>query len=64
MAYEDVCKRVAKADICEMHDHFSSTSRYIELSNGKKLKLGSSYDDNSFTAIKFIREVGNYSKKL
>lgn len=64
MAYDDVCKKTAKTDVCERYDHFSSTSRYVELSNGKKLKLGSSYDDNNFTAVKFIREVANYSKHL
>ena len=64
MAYDDVCKDTAKADICERYDHFSSPHRYVELSNGKRLQLGSSNDDNRFTAIRFIREVGNYSKKL
>ncbi|MCG7556116.1 hypothetical protein [Pseudoalteromonas sp. Of11M-6] len=64
MAYNDVCKVTARVNNCIRFDHFSSNKRYVELDNGEKLRLGSSHDNNSQTAVNFIREVSNYSKIL
>ncbi len=64
MAYHDVCKQTTRESYCQQYDYFSSPTRYVDGYDGKKLRLGSSYDNNKQAIIDFIREVTNYNKYL